>query len=271
MMPHVQAQISVLIRFSYVAETGVRAALGGTDAARALLYDPARLERRFALFEALALASLLRQTDRDFTAIFLVGADFPVQYRQRLERLVAPLADPRIVALPPLPMFRATRRSFTQTLRPGHTHLTTARLDDDDALSLDTIARLRAMTGPALALSRADPVAIAFNNGLFLEVGASQNRVYQVVERAPLGIAAALVAPIGHSDTIFSRNHRHLGQFYNLYTDATIPSFIRSVHADNDSEPYASGRVIGLTDTEAQAILRAGFAQTLEGLHAIRP
>jgi hypothetical protein len=267
----VKAQVSVLIRFSYVSQNGFRAALGGTGSSRALLYDPARLERRFALFEALALPSLLRQTDPDFTAVFLIGKDFPAEARQRLARLTAPLANARIVALPPLPMFRATKLAYERTRRPGYTHLATSRLDDDDALALDVIARLKAMIGPLAAISDDQPVVIAFNSGFFLEVGQADSRVYQVIERAPLGIAATLVAPIEHPATIFSRNHRHLGQFFNLYTDAVTPAFIRSVHRDNDSEPFASGQVITHDDAALQGLLTGRFAQSLDMLRAIRP
>lgn len=266
-----KTQVSVLIRFSYLAQNGFRAALGGIEASRALLYDPARLARRFALFEALALPSLLAQTDPDFTAVFLIGSDFPAEARQRLVRLTAPLADPRILALPPLPMFRATRQAYLRTRRPGHTHLATSRLDDDDALSLDVIARLKAMAGPLAAVSGDAPVAIAFNNGFFLELGAQENRLYQVMERTPGSQATTMLAPIEHSVTVFSRNHRHLGQFFNLYTEAAHPTFIRSVHRDNDSEPFTSGQAIPHDDATLRALLQGRFAQSLEGLRSIRP
>ncbi|MCC5971240.1 MAG: hypothetical protein JJU15_14955 [Pararhodobacter sp.] len=266
-----KTQVSVLIRFSYVARNGFRAAMGGVEASRALLYDPPRLARRFALFEALALPALLQQTDPDFTTIFLIGRDFPPEARERLARLTAPLADPRILALPPLPMFQATKQAFQRTRHPERTHLATTRLDDDDALALDVIARLKAMLGPLAAISGDDPVAIAFNNGFFLELGAQENNISQVIERTPASQATTLLVPNEQSETIFSRNHRHLGQFFNLYTDAVTPAFIRSIHRDNDSEPFGSGQVISHDDTTLRALLKGRFAQTLEDLRAIRP
>lgn len=265
-----KTQISILVRFSYVVRNGVRAALGGVEAARALMYDPARLERRFDLFEALALPSLLGQSDPNFTAVFLIGEDFPATARQRLARLTADLADPRIVALPPLPMFQATKQAYRRTLHGGHTHLATSRLDDDDALALDVVARLKAKLEPLAVVSGDEPVAISFNNGFCLEPGARENRVFQVIERTPMSQATTLLAQVGHAATIFSRNHRHLGQYFNLYSDAATPSFIRSIHRDNDSTPYASGQVLTHDDETLRALLKNRFAQTLEDLRAIR-
>ena len=44
-------------------------------------------------------------------------------------------------------------------------------------------------------------------------------------------------------EVVFRRNHRFCGQYYNTYTDANTPAFIRTVHADNDSDPHASGKI----------------------------
>ncbi|MGY6534900.1 MAG: glycosyltransferase [Pararhodobacter sp.] len=269
--PH-RNRIAVLVRFSYPAATGTRATLQGPEAARRLLYDPARLERRFALFQALTLPSLLAQTDSDFTTLFLIGADFPMPARRRLAAMVAPLADSRLVALPPLPHFAATRRAFDRALDNQLTHLTTVRLDDDDAMSNDLIARLRSAIGPVLALSGADaPAVISFQNGLYLEIAAQGNRLYRVIERTPLGIGLAMVAPLPRRDTIFSRNHRLLPQFFNTWSDATRPAFIRSVHRDNDSDPSATGQTVELSDNDLRAVLSAHFAVSLENLRALSP
>ncbi|MFN3954072.1 MAG: glycosyltransferase [Pararhodobacter sp.] len=263
-------QISVLIRFSYPAASGFRAAREGVDQARRLLYDPARLARRFRLFETLALPSLLAQSARDFTTIVLIGEDMPATARTRLQALLAPLHGARIVALPPLPMFGATRRAYDAALDPHATHLTSVRLDDDDAISTDLVARLKAMVPGAVALMGAqEPLVISHQNGLFAEIAPSGNRVYGVVERSPLGIGLAMVAPVGRRDTIFSRNHRLLGQFYGCLSDAVIPAFIRTVHRDNDAEPHASGQVFDLSDAQADTLLQTRFATTLDALRAL--
>lgn len=263
-------QVSVLIRFSYLARTGFRLARQGIDQARALLYDPERLERRFRLFEQLALPSLLAQSRRDFTTIVLIGKDLPRPARLRLQALLEPLPDARLVALPPLPMFGATRRAFDRALDPAATHLTSVRLDDDDAISTDLVARLHALAPRAAALiGDGEPVVISHQNGCYLEIAPGGNRLYGVVERTPLGIGLAMLSPVTRRDTIYSRNHRLLGQFYNCISDAVTPAFIRTVHRDNDADPRASGPSFDLTDAEADALLRERFAVSFDTLRAL--
>ena len=104
-------QVIVVIRFSYLGENGWRLTHGGLDANRATLYNEARLARRFKLFEALTLRSLLAQTDADFTTAILIGSDFPLAWRKRLTDLVRPLAKARIIALPPMKNFRSHQES----------------------------------------------------------------------------------------------------------------------------------------------------------------
>ncbi len=272
MLKPIRNRIAVLIRFSYPAANGTRATQQGPEEARRLLYDPARMERRFTLFQALTLPSLLAQTDADFTTILLVGQDLPQPARARLKRLIAPLADARIVALPPLPHFRATRRAYDRALSPDLTHLTTVRLDDDDAMAIDLIARMRAAIPHLLALSGPDtPSVMSYHNGLYLQINASGNRIFGAIERTPLAVATAMIAPVTRRDTVFSRNHRLLPQFFTGWSDTSRPAFIRTVHRDNDSDPSSSGQVIDLTEADQRATLAAHFAVSLEGLRALAP
>ncbi len=265
-------QINILVRFSYLAESGFRVSLGGIDAARTTLYDTARLERRFALFEGLALPSLMAQSERDFTLTVLTGTDLPRPAMERLRALIAPLADAQIVALPPLPMFAATRRALDRTQRRGITHLTSVRMDDDDAIDTGLVARLAQLSAQGTAMMGAEhPLVIAHQNGLFLELSPSGNRAYGVVERFPIGIGLAMVTPAALRDTIFSRNHRLLPQFYTCLSDVVTPSFIRSVHVDNDADPKPSGQVFEHSDAEIDALLKARFATNLVRLRALAP
>ena len=78
-------QIKGLIRFSYLSENGFAKSEQGMTEMREMLYDPARLDRRFALFERLALHSLALQDDQDFKVAVLIGDSFPDAARARLE------------------------------------------------------------------------------------------------------------------------------------------------------------------------------------------
>ena len=265
-------QVIVVIRFSYLAETGFRLSRKGLEGVRDTLYNPERLERRFQLFEALTLPSLLGQSDPDFTLAVLIGEDFPADFRARLARMIAPMRDARIVALPPYNNYRSTKLAIESCRQEGATHLLTLRLDDDDALGRDVIeaqkqiAPIVAGAGPADA-----PAVICFNNGLFLELSEGGNRIYSVIEKLPLGIGMGMIAPVGARPTIFSTDHRRVHTRWNTYTEALTPRFIRTVHRDNDSGAVASGERFDLPPDEIEAILQKHFlhdSATLLGLPA---
>jgi hypothetical protein len=264
---HSRSQIAILIRFSYPARNGFKAGGGDGDAAR--LYDPVRLDRRFAMFQALTLPSLLAQTDPDFTCIFLIGQAMPEAARDRLAALVAPLRHAVIHAEPPRFHYPATQLAFDAGLDPDAQRLVSVRLDDDDALALDYVAALRAVLPGVHGLTGDTAACIAFNRGLFAELGGGP--VYGVCEKFPLGIGLAMTATAASRENIFARNHRLLPQFFNLWSDASTPMFIRTIHPDNDSEPYVSGRREDMDDSQIDALLRARFGTTLAALRAIHP
>ena len=265
-------QVIVVIRFSYVAEAGFRISRKPLGVIRATLYDAARLDRRFALFEALTLPSLLAQTNPDFTLAVLVGEDFPADYRSRLQALLAPLKDARIVALPPYNNYKATKLAIEACRQPAATHLATIRLDDDDAFGRDCIAAQKALCPHVAALGPADaPAVICFNNGLFLELSAQGNRLFGVIEKLPLGIGMAMVAPADARPTIFSTDHRRVHTRWNCYTEALTPRFLRTVHRDNDSDALISGERPDYSEAELDRILAAHFPFTRADLLALTP
>lgn len=260
-----------LVRFSYRALSGFDKAPGDQAALAARLYDPARLERRFRLFEALTLPSLLAQEDAGFEIILLTGEDLPAAARERLEAAAGRLPRARVVALPPMKHYPATQAAFDQLEPAGGGLLTSFRLDDDDAIDRRFIARLRRWCdGLAAIRAPGRPLVVGFNRGFFLDISAGGNRVYDVTERQPLGIGLAMVAQAEGRENIFRRNHRLLPQFYTSFTEAETPAFIRTVHEDNDS----GGHVTGVQETMDQQAVAAEIAKrfpfTLEQLLALR-
>ncbi len=105
--------------------------------------DPAVLSRRFDLFEATCLASILGQTCKDFSWVLIVDEALPEAFRSRLEDLVSQHAnaylqcyseDLRLRTLDWLVPYAVDRQdSIVSTL-----------LDDDDMLSGDFVERIRA-------------------------------------------------------------------------------------------------------------------------------
>lgn len=265
-------RIAGVIRFSYPASGGFRLTPGDPAAARALLYDPDRLARRFALFQALTLPSLLAQTDRDFDLVVLIGTDLPATWRDRLEGLIAPLPGARVLALPPgQPSTPAANAAFRSILdRVDTDWLTSFRLDDDDALDRDFIARLRRLAGMLGPAAQGRPFAIGHGHGFWLELSPDGNRIFDVRERSA-AVGAALVAPAVNGQTIYSRNHRALAERFDTWLDAGTPAFIRTVHRDNDANPHVQGQRDTLPPDRVAALLERHFPLAATDLMRLRP
>jgi hypothetical protein len=166
--------------------------------------------------------------------------------------------------------FPATQRAMARLLAPDASHLTSFRLDDDDAIDRGLVARLRRQSEALLQLVGPDrPFVVGHNRGFFLEIAPGANRIFDVVEKLPLGIGLALVAPAGSGENIFARNHRLLPQFYTTFTEADTPAFIRTVHAGNDSDAHASGRSGQMEPAALARAVEAGFPFRLADLLAL--
>ncbi|MBC2836943.1 glycosyltransferase [Paragemmobacter straminiformis] len=253
-------RIAGLIRFSYPALSGFSVKPDDPSRLQAMLYDRPRLERRFALFEALCLPSLLAQSDPDFETLILVGTDLPDWARDRLLSGIAPLGA-RLVALPPMHHYPAVQTAFASLADRGHSHLTSFRLDDDDALDRDHIARLRRIAQGVAAFT-ATPFAVTQNRGLFVDLTGKEPQFVEATEKMPLSVGVALCAPAGYGDNIFRRNHRLLPQFFTTFSDATEMAYLRSIHGGNDSTAHTTGVVTDRSPAEASALLGAHFATT---------
>lgn len=270
-MAHPQkAQIKGLMRFSYLSENGFAKSTDDLDQRRAVLYDPARLARRFKLFERLAFHTMALQDDRDFTCAVLIGECFPDTWRARLEDIIRDFSPMRIVALPPMVHIQAVKAAYHALPDdPDATHVATFRQDDDDGMHRETTARIRAVADAMLPVRPDDkPFIIAFNRGLYLEPSAPQP-LSEWFERAPLGIGLAMVTPKGDHATVFRRNHRNLVEYYDCYTEIAKPMWIRSVHEDNDSSATPQGRQGALRERGIKRVLWDGFGLTPEMLEGL--
>ena len=270
-MARYKVQIKGLVRFSYLSEGGFAMSDQGQDAVRDILYDPARLERRFHMFENLALHSIKRQRNPNFKVGVLIGDSFPDAARERLEKLGKDVPQIQIISLPPLVHFNAIRRAYGAIEDdPTATHIATFRLDDDDAMHRITTNRIEKLATPLLALrDPKTPFAIAFNRGFYFDVENKDQPISEWYEKTPLGVGLALVAPVGDPVNVFRRNHRKLGEYYDCMTEVERPMFIRSVHMDNDSGAAATGRQGDMTRREIDRALKLGFGRTIDELRSL--
>jgi hypothetical protein len=266
-------QIVGLVRFSYISKGGFAHSHDPQDDQERMIFDADRMERRFVLFEKLALRSLCAQTDQDFRCIFLISKSFPKHYRDRLEMLVSTLQGGVVMEKPFMPQFRAIRSCYDALRDETYPYFTSFRLDDDDMLDLDFIQRLRRLAVPAARIKDdGEPVVLAFNKGLYLEISDQENRIFDARERTPLSVGTAMITKTGNSGkNIYSRNHRKLPAFFNTYSEVSAPAWLRTIHQDNDSVPEFTGNKEEHSDAEIDAQLRDCFGISRAELMKIRP
>lgn len=258
-----------LMRFSFPCKGGFAKEEEDMDALEARLFDPDRLARRFDLFEKLTLPSIKAQSDGDFRMVFLIGKNMPDLWRDRLNDGIAGLKGARVVSLQPMQHYLAIRKAYNLATPDHATHVTGFRLDDDDAMDLDHIARMRRTVEAMLpAVGMEAPLVTGCNRGYFLERKPTGNEIYEVVEKNPIGLGLAMTTPRDVSENIFRRNHRFCSQFYNTFTEAVTPAFIRTVHTDNDSDPHASGKIEKTTWADVAPVLESHFPFTADFLKA---
>ncbi|MBU2981815.1 putative rhamnosyl transferase [Lentibacter algarum] len=239
--PH-SVQVVGVVRFSVLTEDYYAETHGSVEAIGAHLFNDERLALRFRLFETLCLPSLVAQADQDFNVVVLTSTHLPPEARERLDALIAPHDNITIFAADPARHYQICKQAYASAFEEGYTHRLCFRLDDDDAVSRDYVARCKRLAGPLLAIEPDAPTMIAFNRGFYVEVtGEGGNSVIDTVERAPLSVGLALLHPVSYGRNPYRYNHRAIAQHYTLYSDVSEPCFIRTIHSDNKSSPAKLG------------------------------
>lgn len=227
-------QVIFETRFSYFGSSGWRSPASGDPE---ILFDPERLERRFALFERITLPSLAAQTDPGFRHVVLTSGLMPLPFRRRLVELTRDtLGSDRATVLAKRP--RSAGRIFQQHIAQefaAEGRVAQVVLDDDDAVSADFVGICRA---EALAPPSAPEAAIflSFPEGCSL-VFAEDGRVWLSRRHTPFtNLGLTLVAPPATRLHPFMTSHRMIGERHpSRLIERGRPFYLRSVHDDNDS------------------------------------
>ena len=139
-----RVQVIGLCRFSYLGSGGFKVLHDATlEARRAMLYHPRRLDARMIWFEQVFLPGISQQTAPDFTMLILTGSDFPEPWRSRLAALIHPFPQFRMVYRPPGNHREVCAEVMRAVVEPDAEVLAQFRLDDDDGVAVDYVARLR--------------------------------------------------------------------------------------------------------------------------------
>ncbi|WP_375174750.1 glycosyltransferase [Pseudooceanicola sp.] len=227
-------QVIGLCRFSYPAIGGFQVDHDTPEARAAFLYAPDRMEDRFRVFESFTLPSLRAQTDPEFTFLIVIGEDLPPAYRARLEAVTDDLPQVEIQAHPPGPHRDVMKRAIN-SLRDIRAPALQFRLDDDDALGCDFIARAkeeaRARAG---MLTGNRHIALDFHNGYVAAPG--PDGLHAKISTVPLTTAALAVAFEPQVRlTVMNFNHTRLPRFMTVDQIDSPPMYVRGYSRWNDS------------------------------------
>jgi len=246
-------------RFSYPAIGGFKRMHDSVAARAAYLYAPERMELRFRHFETLTLPSIRAQTDPDFTFLIQIGEDLPGSWQERLFDLTLPVPQIKIVAQPPMRHREAAKQAIQAELEGYEGDSIQFRLDDDDAVGVDFIARCRVAAQDADGiLARHGALALDFNRGY--SVALSPRGIAAEEVMAPFwscGLAVVFRGRFRKTVMIYSHHKLHLVMPMLIQPDS--PMFLRANHDDNDSwEKIRTGDLAPLGDAE-RALFRDRF------------
>ncbi len=165
-------QVIGLCRFSYPAIGGFQVEHDSLEDRIAFLYGEARLEERFRLMETIALPCLREQTDQDFELIIVIGDSLPAHHVARLRDLCADIEQIRIHVEPPRKQREVMKEILNAARRDPKAPCLQFRHDDDDAVSVDFVERLRQTIDDCQGLLRNNrTMAVDFNRGYVAELG----------------------------------------------------------------------------------------------------
>ena len=258
-----------VLRFSVLTSTFNMERFASVDEAAEEIFSAKRMALRLHLFEKLCLPSLTRQRDQGFDLVVATSDRMPEQYLAQLMDIVGDSPNISVVPFPVARHYGTLSKAYRLMPKGEATHQILFRLDDDDALDVDYIARTKRKAAGLVAVQgAATPFVIAYNRGFYLQRG-KEPKVFDAIERAPLSVGTALVRPAGAGENPYRYNHRKFAQHYNTFTDITVPGFIRTHHWDNHSDPAIMGRKDEMTPADIDADLRTHFGLSLAALKAI--
>lgn len=239
-------QVIGLCRFSYPALGGFQVEHETIEQREAFLYDPLRMEERFRSFECLTLPPLRAQTDPDFTFVVVIGQSLPAPMRARLEMLLADMPQAALVARAPA-QHRPVMKEIINTFREDRGLPSLQfRMDDDDAVSINFVQRLREAAQGVEGIIRTNRyLGIDFNQGFTARIDAGGIRARPSVETLwtpALGMAVAPRASRG----IMNFSHAKLARVMPVLSLTGEDMYIRGHNTFNDSRQKEGIRPVRL-------------------------
>jgi len=263
-------QVIGLCRFSYPALGGFQVEHETIEERIRYLYADHRLEERFQLMETVALPCLKQQTDPNFELIIVIGTSLPKHHSDRLHDLISDLPQARIVVEPPRRQREVMKELLQKARHDPKQPCLQFRHDDDDAISVDFIEKLREAAEDCKALTaKHKAVAFDFNRGYVAEVGPTgiaATAIFRQLYVASLGMYIAG----GSWLTIMNFAHEKINRFMPTVSFTDTPMFVRTHNGYNDSrqKPVKALAVTPLT-AEEEADFAARFAMDADTIRKV--
>ena len=257
-------QVIGLCRFSYPAIGGYQVEHASIHERRQYLYNMARMEERFRLFETVALPCFREQTDEDFELLVLIGDCLPKAYKDRLYDLTSDIKQIRIVRRPSGQHRTVVKEILHSARKDPDQPCIQFRHDDDDSVSVDLVERLRLAVIDAKKLTEINQtIGLDFNSGFLARFGPDGIQAAQVF-RSLLGVGLGMYIAGGCRHTIMSFTHHKIGRFMPVISYPDAPMWVRTLNNFNDS-PHARASKAELLplspEQEGEFIARFGIEQ----------
>ncbi|NUB44540.1 hypothetical protein GEU84_009110 [Fertoebacter nigrum] len=268
-------QMLGLCRFSLLVDGGFQTMHDTLEARRTALYDPARLANRFAWFEHACLPGFRAQTDGEFTLILLTGTDLPPAWMDRLHDLAASLPQAVVETRDPGPHRDVCRAVMAAHIDPGAQVVGQFRIDDDDTVGLDYIARSREDFPLFSRLyDRHGMLASNYAKGV-VATDTGTGLTYETRAETNWACGLTLYFPQGSAKGVMDFGHHRLAEWMPTVTQSDSVMYLRGIHANNDSRGRGLGSGPALPAERAANVLRKRFgidATALEqALRAAQP
>ena len=263
-------QVIGLCRFSYPAIGGFQVEHETLEDRIAFLYAEDRLEERFRFFECFTLPSLRGQLDDDFTFLIMIGDSLPDHHRQRLEALVEDIPQVVIQSHPPRKHREVMKEAINSVRRFDGEHSLQFRLDDDDAIGVGFVARLRE-AGLNLKGFAGEhrSVAIDFNTGFIAQPSATGIAVEEIQRQywtSALGIMINPNAKVG----VMNFGHNSVWKWMPTVTMTGEDMVLRGHNEYNDSRQGKNVSKVTLTPLDKDGELRFKMSYNIDADHVRR-
>ncbi|MGJ8545016.1 MAG: glycosyltransferase [Sulfitobacter sp.] len=261
-------QVAFVTRYSYFGFSGWRSASSKEIDA---LLDPKRLEQRAHYFQNITLPSLAAQTDPKFKLVVMSSEAMPEPQKQQLQSICHDVLGDRAHVFFRRPGHAGTgMQSFVKHHLKGPAFTAQVVLDDDDAVSTDFVAAVRAESQALIPLLKSgrtgyDYTYLSYPEGISAEFrGGGLKFSTRNVAFTNLGLT--LLARTNTPRSPYSIDHANVARDHPtrvIYQKR--PYYVRSVHDFNDSVGYTGKDIIPEEQYDERVFERFPF---LRAVHA---